>query len=119
MPSSVVGTSTTGTPRSQVAAAKPARSVAAPPPIPTTQSDLVTFDSASHDQSRARTSTFLAASPLGTSVAATVKPASARARQAGRAIAPRLASAMTATVSAFLPTSSGSSPRTPAPTTTS
>ena len=119
MPSRVVGTSTTGTPRSQVAAANPARSVAAPPPIPTTQSDLVTFEAASHDQSRARTSTFLAASPLGTSVAATVKPASARARQAGRAIAPRLSSAMTATVSAFLPTRSGSAPRTPAPTTTS
>ena len=68
MPSSVVGTSTTGTPRSQVAAANPARSVAAPPPMPTTQSDLVTFGSASQDHSRASTATSLAASPAGTSV---------------------------------------------------
>ena len=38
MPSSVVGTWTTRTPRSQVAATKPARSVIAPPPTPTTAS---------------------------------------------------------------------------------
>ncbi len=67
MPSSVVGTSTTGTPRSQVAAANPARSVAAPPPMPTTQSDRVTRESASHDHSRAATATSLAASPSGIS----------------------------------------------------
>ncbi len=84
MPSSVVGISTTGTPRSQLAAANPARSVVAPPPIPTTQSDLVTLDAASQDQSPASTLTSLAPSPLGTSVTATVNPASASARQAGR-----------------------------------
>jgi hypothetical protein len=38
MPSSVVGRCTTGTPRSQVAATKPARSVVAPPPIATSAS---------------------------------------------------------------------------------
>ncbi len=38
MPSTVVGTCTTATPRSQVAATKPARSVTAPPPKPTTAS---------------------------------------------------------------------------------
>src|SRR5271154_6549154 len=92
MPSSVVGISTTGTPRSQLAAANPARSVVAPPPIPTTQSDLVTLDAASQDQSPVRTPTSLAASPLGTSVTATANPASVRARQAGRAIAPRRSS---------------------------
>ena len=119
MPSSVVGISTTGTPRSQLAAANPAKSVVAPPPIPTTQSDLVTLDAASQDQSRASTLTSLAASPLGTSVTATVNPASARARQAGRAIAPRRSSWMTATVWARLPTRSGSAPSTPVPMTTS
>ena len=38
MPSTVVGTCTTATPRSHVAATKPARSVTAPPPKPTTAS---------------------------------------------------------------------------------
>ena len=82
MPSSVVGIRTTGTPRSQVAAANPARSVAAPPPMPTTQSDLVTLASASQDHSRARTATSLAASPAGTPVTATRYPASSSVRQA-------------------------------------
>ena len=41
MASSVVGTCTTRTPRSQVAATNPARSVTAPPPTPTTASERV------------------------------------------------------------------------------
>jgi hypothetical protein len=41
MPSSVVGTCTSRTPRSQVAATNPARSVTAPPPTPTTTSERV------------------------------------------------------------------------------
>ena len=60
MPSSVVGTSRTRTPRSQVAATNPARSVAAPPPMPTMQSDLVTPCRASRDHRPAAMSTFLA-----------------------------------------------------------
>ncbi len=88
MPSSVVGTSTTGTPRSQVAATNPARSVAAPPPIPTRQSDRVTRDSPSQDHSRAATEISLAASPSGIAAETTVNPASSSARHAGRPIAP-------------------------------
>src|SRR5512146_372580 len=88
MPSSVVGTCTTATPRSQLAAAKPARSVTAPPPTLTTQSVLLTLDSASQDQSRASTGTSLAVSPLGTPVTATRYPASSSTRQTGRATAP-------------------------------
>ena len=50
MPSSVVGICTTRTPRSQVAAAKPARSVVAPPPRPTTASVRVKLDLPSTSQ---------------------------------------------------------------------
>ena len=71
MPSSVVGTSTNWTPRSQVAATNPARSVVAPPPMPTMQSDLVTLCRASLDHRPAATSTVLAASPSGTGSACT------------------------------------------------
>ena len=44
MPSTVVGTEIQRTPRSQVAATKPARSVVAPPPTPTTTSVRVKPD---------------------------------------------------------------------------
>jgi hypothetical protein len=87
MPSSVVGTWTTGTPRSQVAAANPARSVTAPPPMLTTQSVLVTLAPASQDHSRASSAAFFAPSPDGTPVTATWYPASSRARQADLASA--------------------------------
>ena len=50
MPRSVVGICTTGTPRSQVAAANPARSVVAPPPTPTIASVRVKPDWPSTDQ---------------------------------------------------------------------
>ena len=71
MPSSVVGTSTTRTPRSQVAATNPARSQAAPPPMPTMQSARPMRCSASLDHSRAATAICLAASPSGISSACT------------------------------------------------
>ena len=119
MPSSVVGTSTRGTPRSQVAATNPARSVAAPPPMPTTQSDRVTRSAASQDHSRAATATSLAASPAGTSATATENPASASTRPTGLATAPSPSGWMTAAVRALLPTRSGSAPSTPVPTITS
>ncbi len=44
MPSTVVGTAIQRTPRSQVAATNPARSVVAPPPTPTTTSVRVKPD---------------------------------------------------------------------------
>src|SRR5580658_7965239 len=82
MPSSVVGTSTTWTPRSKVEATNPDRSVAAPPPRPTMQSDRVTLCPARLDHSRAATSTVLACSPSGTGSATTRKSAAVSAPQA-------------------------------------
>ena len=67
MPSSVVGTCTTRTPRSQVAATKPARSVVAPPPSPTTASVRVKPAAPSASQQSPATASVLAASPSGTS----------------------------------------------------
>ena len=68
MPSSVVGISTIRTPRSQVAATNPARSVTAPPPSATTASVRPTPAAASSDHSRVATPISLAASPSGTAV---------------------------------------------------
>ena len=67
MPSTVVGTCTTRTPRSQVAATKPARSVVAPPPSPTTASDRVNPACPSTPQQNAATCAVLASSASGTS----------------------------------------------------
>ena len=117
--SSVVGTSTTRTPRSQVAATKPARSVAAPPPTPTMASLRVIRLAASFDQSAAATVMSFAASPGGTCAACTSYPASPSARRTGQAISSRPSGEMTMTDDACFPTSEGSSPSTPVPTTTS
>ncbi len=54
MPSRLVGTLTSRTPRSQVAATKPARSVVEPPPRPTTASERVKPALPSTDQQRRR-----------------------------------------------------------------
>ncbi len=62
----VVGTATQRTPRSQVAATKPARSVVAPPPTPTTTSVRVKPDCPRAFQQYAATSTVLASSAFGT-----------------------------------------------------
>src|SRR5258708_1812046 len=74
--SSVVGTSTSGTPRSQVAAVNPARSVAAPPPTPTIASRRPSRCAASRDHSLAATAMALAASPSGICSAPTTYPPS-------------------------------------------
>ena len=68
IPSTVVGMVTNFTPRNQVAATKPARSVVAPPPSPTTASDRVKPAVPSTDQHRAATAAVLAASASGTSI---------------------------------------------------
>ena len=87
MPSSVVGIWTTRTPRSQVAATNPARSVVAPPPSPTTASVRVKPDLPSTSQhvgqDRGRD---LASSASGTSMASA--PGRPRARR-GRRGSPR------------------------------
>src|SRR5690606_18123046 len=119
MPSSVVGTSTARTPRSHDAAANPARSVAAPPPTPTTTSVRVIPARANADQSPARTPTSFAASPSGTGSAWTAYPADSRAPHTGRAISGSPSAWTTATVLARSPTMAGSSPMTPVPITTS
>src|ERR1035441_3543829 len=117
--SSVVGSRTTRTPRSQLAATNPARSVVAPPPMPTIASSRVTRWAASRDQSPAATAMSLAASPAGTSSAWTRYPAAASAPHAGPTISASPAGWMTTTVRAALPTRDGSSPSTPVPMTTS
>jgi hypothetical protein len=79
MPSRLVGTCTTRTPRSQDAATQPARSVTAPPPTPTTASVRVKPASPSAAQQLAATSTVLPASASGTSIGSTPMPASVNA----------------------------------------
>ena len=71
MPSSEVGTCTTRTPRSQVAATKPPTSVVAPPPTVTTASERVNPAAPSRSQQSATTAADLAASPSGTSRSST------------------------------------------------
>ena len=73
--SRVVGTCTTATPRSQVAATKPARSVTVPPPTATTASERVKASSPMTLQSRAATVTSLADSLSGTPARWTRSPA--------------------------------------------
>lgn len=66
MASTVVGTAIQRTPRSQVAATNPARSVVAPPPTPTTTSVRVKPDWPRAFQQYAATSAVFASSALGT-----------------------------------------------------
>ena len=63
IPSNVVGTWTTRTPRSQVAATNPPTSVVAPPPKVTTTSERVKPASPSSSQQRSATAYDLEASP--------------------------------------------------------
>ena len=119
MPSSVVGTCTTRTPRSQVAATKPARSVTAPPPSDTTASERVKARCPSSDQSPPATSTVLAASPSGTAARTTSTPPPSRAVSTRVATSDTERECTSSTCAAALPTSEGSSSNTPAPTTTS
>src|SRR5690606_17211146 len=119
MASSVVGTSTAVTPRSQVAATNPARSVVAPPPTPTTASERVTPFRPSADHSSAATCTDLACSPSGTGSGTTRYPASRSAASTRPAISGSVTGWTRPTVRTLSPSSDGSSPSTPPPTTTS
>ena len=76
--SSVVGTWTTRTPRSQVAATNPARSVTVPPPTPTTASVRVNPACPSAPQSSAATTALLASSASGTTARYGVEPGGSR-----------------------------------------
>ncbi|SLI05856.1 Uncharacterised protein [Mycobacteroides abscessus subsp. abscessus] len=77
--SSVVGTCTIRTPRIQVAATKPARSVAAPPPRLTTTSLRVSPIRPSTSQQKPATARSLPASASGISTRCASIPVSARA----------------------------------------
>ena len=67
MPANDVGTAIQSTPRSQVAAAKPAKSVIAPPPIPTIKSERVKPAAPSQFQRLSNTPELFPSSPSGTS----------------------------------------------------
>ena len=97
MPSTVVGTCTTRTPRSQVAATKPARSVIAPPPRPTTASLRVKSAWPRICQQNAATSTRLPASASGTSASSTSNRSWSSSRSAA-ALAPSVGACTTSTL---------------------
>ena len=86
------------TPRSQVAATKPARSVVAPPPTPTTASERVKPIRPSTDQQNAATSAVLASSASGISMACAAKPPAARSSRIASPVARRARGWITATV---------------------
>jgi hypothetical protein len=117
MPSTVVGIVTKRTPRSQLAATKPARSVVEPPPSPTTTSERVNPASPSASQHRVRTSADLAASPSGTSTRCTSRSASTVRRPV--ACSRSVGGCTIATRRASSPTSALASLIAPWPTTTS
>ena len=74
----VVGICTTPTPRSQVAATNPARSVTVPPPKPIIMSVLENSDFPRIPQQKAATSILLESSPSGTPAKTDSNPLSAR-----------------------------------------
>lgn len=80
MPSTVVGTCSTGTPRSQVAAMKPPTSVVAPPPKVTTASDRVKPALPSWPQASCTAAVVLAAFPLGRTISSNWKLSASAAR---------------------------------------
>src|SRR5436190_1468949 len=116
--SNVVGTWTTRTPRSHVAATKPPRSVVAPPPTATTASLRVRPAAPMDSQQPAATSAVLARSPGGTDSGTTsyAGPSTSLTRAA---CARRSSACTTATRRTAAPTSSGSRSRRSCPTTTS
>ena len=107
MASSEVGTVTSRTPRSQVAATKPARSVVDPPPSPTTASERVNPAEPSTDQQRAATCAVLAASASGTSIRTGSMPASLSACTTRSAASIIVGGCSTATCWTPSPTSAG------------
>src|SRR5262245_33108305 len=117
MPSNDVATGTQRTPRSQQAATKPARSVTAPPPMPTTASVRVNAAPPSASQHRAATSIVLPASASGTSIGRIDAPAARRCTAAASATAASGGACTTATWAAPV-TSAGSSPSRSRPTST-
>ena len=119
MASSVVGTWTTLTPRSHVAATKPARSVTVPPPTPTIASERVKPDCPRTAQRREATSADLASSASGTSTMNAEKPCDPRSSRTACPVARSARGWMTSTRSTPAPSRPASSPSSPVPITTS
>src|SRR6185503_19760147 len=119
MPSRVVGTWTTLTPRSQVAARKPARSVTVPPPTPTIASERVKPDCPNTPHRRSATRADLASSASGTSAMNAEKPCAPRSSRTASPLARKACGWMTSTRSTPGPSRSGSSPSSAVPITTS
>ena len=113
MPSTVVGTCTTRTPRSHVAATKPARSVVDPPPMATIASVRVKPACPRTDQQKAATSGVFAASPSGTSRAMASRPSATRSSRTASAVVASATGAITATRRQSCPNSPRNSPSRP------
>ena len=96
MPSNVVGTWTTLTPRIQVAAANPARSVTDPPPSPITTSRRSSPICPNTFQQKPSTVRFLASSASGTCSSCASMPASRTASRMTSAVAARVGGWMSA-----------------------
>lgn len=111
MASTVVGMAIQRTPRSQVAATNPARSVVAPPPTPTMTSVRVNPDCPSAFQQYAATSAVLASSAFGTWIATASNPCPARSARRASAVSSSASGWTTATRLARLPINPPSSPR--------
>jgi hypothetical protein len=118
MPSTVVGTCTMSTPRNQVAATKPARSVVAPPPKPITASVRVKSVCPITPQQNAATSTRFAFSASGTSARYTsYRPLSCSRSASARA--PRVGACTISSFAVFGDSTSGNRSSSPRPTSTS
>src|SRR4249920_3048983 len=119
MPSRVVGTMISRTPRNQVAATKPARSVVAPPPRPTTPSERVNPAFPRIDQHRSATATLFASSPSGTSIRTGSSPASLNWCANCSAVRIMVGGCSSATRRTSGPSRAGTSASSPFPTSTS
>src|SRR6478609_10909004 len=118
IPSRVVGTCTTRTPRSHVAATKPPTSVVAPPPKVTTTSERVKPASPSASQHDTATAAFLARSPSGIGSTMT-SYAAASESSTGRTSSARASENTTATRCTPTPSTCGSRSARSCPITTS
>ncbi len=110
MPSTLVGSCTSRTPRSHVAATNPARSVTAPPPRPITASERVKSAWPSTCQQNAATSIRFASSASGTSASSTSMLPAKRSRIASARFA---CTGWCTTSTFFTPAPSASASRSP------
>ncbi len=110
---------TTRTPRSQVAATKPATSVTAPPPTETTASERVKSFCPRTCQQKAATWMCLPSSASGISATTALYPAFSRSSRTTSPVARSARGWITSTRSGCVPIICGSRASSPLPTTTS